>query len=391
MSSTFLILVGSFAPMISTLNFTSSPPSLSLVSQTASGTSPSWLLSNPSNSSIVYATDETDTGALNSLVLDHFTGKLTSVASIPTQGGSPTHIGLVNNGTQLGVANYGGSSAFFTTLDQDLLHFNSPQLISFGTAGSSNAHQVVPSGDQVLVSDLGADRVWRLGKGGSGNWSVQDFITQPAGSGPRHLVLDDGTLYSLHEKANTLTQQSIPSTPLSDSTQPDPVASISIVPSDTPAGAPLVAGELLFAQTPTPLIYASNRDDPSALGDAIAIFDINPLTKVAEVRTGLQHLRGVALVGENNAYLIAGGMKGGGIKIYERVSADQGYLKEVASLAPGVVDQPSSFVWVPAQNTPSPVAGSTPTTTVASNTSSSNPIRPTTSHSAGRRRFKIGI
>jgi hypothetical protein len=48
----------------------------------------------------------------------------------------------VNNGTQLGVANYGGGSAFFTTLDQDLLHFNSPQLISFGAVGSSNAHQV---------------------------------------------------------------------------------------------------------------------------------------------------------------------------------------------------------------------------------------------------------
>jgi len=95
------------------------------------------------------------------------------------------------------------------------------------------------------------------------------------------------------------------------------VANISIVPSDTPSSAPLVAGELLFAHTPTPLIYASNRDDPSAQGDAIAIFDINPLTKVAEVRTGLQHLRGVAFVGENNGYLIAGGMKGGGIKIYE--------------------------------------------------------------------------
>jgi len=142
MSSTFLILVGSFSPMISTLNFTSSPSSLSLVSQTPSGTSPSWLLSNPVNTSIVYATDETDSGALNSLVLDHSSGKLTPVASIATQGGSPTHIGLVNNGTQLGVANYGDGSAFFTTLDQDLLHFNSPQLVSFTSAGPSNAHEV---------------------------------------------------------------------------------------------------------------------------------------------------------------------------------------------------------------------------------------------------------
>jgi 6-phosphogluconolactonase (cycloisomerase 2 family) len=128
--------------MISTLNFTVSPPSLSLVSQTASGTSPSWLLANPTNSSILYATDETDNGALNSLVLDHSTGKVTPVASIPTQGGSPTHIGLVNNGTQLGVANYGGGSAFFTTLEDDQLHFSNPQLLKFDQVPASNAHQV---------------------------------------------------------------------------------------------------------------------------------------------------------------------------------------------------------------------------------------------------------
>jgi len=163
MSSAFLILVGSFSPMISTLNFTSSPPSLSLVSQTPSGTSPSWLLSNPTNTSIIYATDEVDSGALNSLVLDHSSGKLTPVASIPTQGGGPTHIGLVNNGTQLGVANYGGGSAFFTTLDQDLLHFGSPQLVSFASAGSSNAHEVkiIFSPKQYLIFLSLGRSIWR--------------------------------------------------------------------------------------------------------------------------------------------------------------------------------------------------------------------------------------
>lgn len=133
---------------------------------------------------------------------------------------------------------------------------------------------------------------------------------------------------------------------MSGDAQPDDIASISIIPSDTPSSAKLFAGELLLAQTPTSQIYASNRDDPSAEGDSIAVFDINPLTKVADVRTGLHHLRGVALVGENDAYLIAAGMSGGGIKIFERVSADQGYLKEVASLPAGAIDQPSSFVWV---------------------------------------------
>jgi hypothetical protein len=108
----------------------------------------------------------------------------------------------------------------------------------------------------------------------------------------------------------------------------------------------MLGGELLFAQNPTPVLYASNRDDPSPAADAIAIFEVEPLRKVAEVRTGLKHLRGVALIGEDDAYLIAGGMNGGGIKIYERVSADQGYLKELASLPAGSIDQPSSFIWM---------------------------------------------
>jgi 6-phosphogluconolactonase (cycloisomerase 2 family) len=137
----FLILVGSFSQMISTLNFTISPPSLNLVTQTASGTSPSWLLGNPTNSSIVYATDEVEDGALNSLILDQTTGKLSPVSSIRTQGGSPTHIGLVNNGTQLGAANFVGGSAFFTTLQADQLHFSDPQLVHFDVP-ASNAHQV---------------------------------------------------------------------------------------------------------------------------------------------------------------------------------------------------------------------------------------------------------
>jgi len=306
----FLILVGSFSQMISTLNFTISPPSLNLVAQSPSGTSPSWLLGNPTNSSIVYATDEVEDGALNSLVLDQTTGKLSPVSSIRTQGGSPTHIGLVNNGTQLGAANFAGGSAFFTTLEADQLHFSEPQLLQFDVS-ASNAHQVVASGDQVFVADLAADRVWRLNQDSSSNWSVGDFITQPSGSGPRHLVVDDGSLYTLHEKANTLTQQTISS----NNARPDAVASDSIIPSDTPSGSTMLGGELLFAQNPTPLLYASNRDDPSPGADAIAIFEVEPLRKVAEVRTGLKHLRGVALVGEDDAYLIAGGMNGGGIKI----------------------------------------------------------------------------
>lgn len=108
---------------------------------------------------------------------------------------------------------------------------------------------------------------------------------------------------------------------------------------------------------PEPLIYTSNRNDPHPEGDTIAI--IKPATAssevelIGEVRTGLHHIRGVALGGEDDRYLVVGGLtdgsnlpkgiKGGGIKVFERV--DQGRsLKEVAYLEEDHVDLPTSFL-----------------------------------------------
>lgn len=62
-----------------------------------------------------------------------------------------------------------------------------------------------------------------------------------------------------------------------------------------------------------------------------------------QVRTGLQQLRGVAIGGDQGQYIVAGGMAGGGIKVFERISGGAD-LKQVASLQG--VGQPSSFVFV---------------------------------------------
>ena len=115
--SKYWLLVGSFNPLISTLQFTVSPPSLSLVSQFQSGTSPTWLAYSPKFSTTIYATDETDTGSINSLAFDVNTGGLTSLANLSTQGGAPTHLGFINNGTALAAANFVNGSAFIANLD----------------------------------------------------------------------------------------------------------------------------------------------------------------------------------------------------------------------------------------------------------------------------------
>jgi 6-phosphogluconolactonase (cycloisomerase 2 family) len=93
-----------------------------------------------------------------------------------------------------------------------------------------------------------------------------------------------------------------------------------------------------------PYVYVSNRDDPSPEGDSIVIFRTSgPLEIVVEIRTGLKHLRGMAFIGEEDRYLIAGGEEGGGAKVYERIDGGVG-LKEVARNES--VKAPTGFLWL---------------------------------------------
>jgi 6-phosphogluconolactonase (cycloisomerase 2 family) len=148
---------------------------------------------------------------------------------------------------------------------------------------------------------------------------------------------------------SAVTQHTFPA--ISSRQAPQLVANISVKPPDAPANAQMKAAELLYAPSVTsgasPLLYASNRDENNAQGDALAVFETTPSLKlVKHVRTGLRHLRGVAFLGENKEWIIAGGMNGGGIKIFKRVPAEDGYLTQVAALNITQIGQPATFVWV---------------------------------------------
>ena len=149
--SRYWVLIGSFTPSITTLQFTTSPPSLSFVSQFKSGTSPTWLANSSKFPTTIYATDETDTGSINSLALDLNTGGLTPLANLSTQGSAPTHLGFINNGAALGAVNYVTGSAFMVNLDATRTGQFTPDtsaLVPFQGSGplpnqlSPHAHQV---------------------------------------------------------------------------------------------------------------------------------------------------------------------------------------------------------------------------------------------------------
>jgi hypothetical protein len=160
----------------------------------------------------------------------------------------------------------------------------------------------------------------------------------------------DNTLYTLHQNYNAVTQHTLPA--LNSGTSPQLVANITTIPPSTTSSSGMEAAGLLYAESPSgssssPLLYASNRNDPSSLGDAITIFEIAPTLKaVAWVRTGVQHARALGFVGPNKEYIAVGGMNGGGIKIYKRVAASAGYLTQVAAFPAGKIYQPLGFTWV---------------------------------------------
>lgn len=111
----------------------------------------------------------------------------------------------------------------------------------------------------------------------------------------------------------------------------------------------MLAAEILIplpnSTFPIPYIYISNRNDPSPDGDTIAIFAIqgDQLKLVTEVRTALNHVRGIVFGGPDDKWLVAGGANGGGVKVFERIDGGKN-LRQVAVNA--AVEAPTGFLWV---------------------------------------------
>jgi 6-phosphogluconolactonase (cycloisomerase 2 family) len=232
---------------------------------------------------------------------------------------------------------------------------------------SSHPHQVMlnplnQTEKELLVPDLGADKVWRLTKRSDGKWSICGHIDFEAGGGPRHvaargvsftltpgiflIVMTGSTLYTLLELTLKLAVHTFPPLPA----PPTPLTSLSTL-SASPTLDTMLAAEILLpepnASFPETFIYTSNRNDPHSEGDTIAIFSLaageGQPELVNEVRTGLTHVRGMAFGGDDDKYLVVGGVEGGGVKVFERIDGGKG-LKEIAKLSEDV-GRPTGFLW----------------------------------------------
>ncbi|KAF8142704.1 Lactonase, 7-bladed beta-propeller-domain-containing protein [Mycena galopus ATCC 62051] len=329
----FTIYTGGYTSFIVSYLFDTQTASLTYLNTIDTTPDPSWITPHPTNPELIYAVNEV--APLGALQVYQTTtgGGLTLLDEVTSGGNGPAFCAPLSTG-QVAIMNYGsGDGEIVPTIDNGSKFDNSTTvLVTFPPPPGdvSNPHMAYEHGDEVFVPDLGGNKVWRIGRTGApGNFSIHGLVEQPQGTGPRHMAILDDVMYVLHETANLLTAQYIPSYP--NGTSPF-LANATTVPAD-------LILPTLSAAYPKQYLYASNRNiggTPDPRGDAIAIFDPRPyaapgLQLVTNVFTGLVEIRGMNLgvgdVGEE--YLVALGAVSGGMVVYQRTEGGAA-LVEVA-------------------------------------------------------------
>ncbi|KAJ7628562.1 putative isomerase YbhE [Roridomyces roridus] len=354
----FAIFAGGYDVFIAAYLFNTVTSTLDLSAKYSVGVgiNTSWITPHPTNKSILYATNELEpTGALQSFTI---TGSAISPAvdTISSEGADPAFAVALSTG-EVAIMNYSSGNARIipTTTSAEQFSDDAPVITFPPSPGNvSHPHMALQHGKEILVPDLGSDKLWRLSpQGKPGHWAITGSIPQPAGSGPRHIRISDERLYVLHELASTLTVQRIPTYPNGTS---EIIDSASIIPNITAPGALWAAAEIMIpapsTRFPKQYIYVSNRNTgvQTPEGDSVAIFENvdqgtsrERLQLVTQVFTGLDQIRGMQFGGEDDEFLIAGGVAGtAGVVIYKRVDGGRN-LEEVVRNTE--VPTRTSFVW----------------------------------------------
>lgn len=191
--------------------FDSESGALSLIDAFAS-VDPSFLTIS-ADGHFLYATNElgefngTNGGAVSAYAVDA-AGKLSLLNAQPTYGAHPCHITIDPSGKWALVSNYsGGNLTVFPIADDGRL--GEPKVTQHGEGAHVHSAIFDPTGQLVLVADLGLDRifVYRF-DAATGNVTPheQPWLQEAKGAGPRHTTFapDGKTLYCINELDSTV-------------------------------------------------------------------------------------------------------------------------------------------------------------------------------------------
>lgn len=152
----------------------------------------------------VYAASAAGPGTIAALRLARG-GALDQVGEAPSEGATPCHLTVDPTGRYLLTANYGGGSVAVRRLGQDGGLGPTADVVELPPPprpadperqDQAHPHQAVfdPAGRHLLVSDLGADRVWAFHlDAAAGRLRRASVCELPAGCGPRNLIFAPGS------------------------------------------------------------------------------------------------------------------------------------------------------------------------------------------------------
>ncbi|MBW6432249.1 lactonase family protein [Actinoplanes hulinensis] len=266
---------------------------LGLVARTPS---PSFLAQHPTLP-VLYAVNELDQGSVSAFTVAPDCS-LIPLAVRPTGGSDPCHLAVTADGRHLVVANYASGSVSVHPLDAEGAPGERSDLLTLTGGGPDaerqagpHAHQVVPESNsaEVLISDLGSDRVWRSRLDpNSGRLSLPEpAVETKPGTGPRHMLHSaDGALLVVGELTGSLTWYRPAGGPT--------LESWGETPSSTSSGA-VYPSEITMGRDGR-FVYVANRGP-----DTVSVFswDGGQATLVAEVPTGGVWPRHMVLLGDH--------------------------------------------------------------------------------------------
>jgi 6-phosphogluconolactonase len=157
--------------------------------------SPSYLVMHPRRPWL-FTVSEGARSELASVALQP-DGSLVLLSRVASGGDGGCHLALSPDGRHLVVAHYGSGTVARVGVGLDGRLVGPPVTHALSGTGPDrerqqgpHAHQVVWHGDELLVPDLGSDRVHRLRLGPDGALAPSaPPVVLPPGSGPRHLVV----------------------------------------------------------------------------------------------------------------------------------------------------------------------------------------------------------
>jgi len=154
--------------------------------------SPSWIARHP-QLPVLYAVAETDHGHVHAWSLVEGAPDK-QLGRGDTGGAEPAHLTVDPSGRYLITANYSGGSISVHRLGPDGSIGERTDLIRHEAHGQdprqeqAHPHMVRAADDELLVTDLGGDAIYRYRLTPDGKLMQEGVIPAPPGSGPRHLL-----------------------------------------------------------------------------------------------------------------------------------------------------------------------------------------------------------